>query len=446
MPDSPVACDLLIRHAAVLTLVEGSALLADGAVAIAGDRILAVGPDAELAAAYAPAETVDAGGGIVMPGFVNTHNHTPLIGVRGMFEDLGFAPAYTAGIPQMAALSPEHMLVMARLGQYEMLRAGSTTVVDFYRRPDALAQAAHEIGLRAFIGGRIMDADAAALAAGRWETDTELGDRLFDENADAIERWDGTDGGRIRCGFGPHAADTCSPDLLRRVAEAARTRGGPVHTHLCQSRREVEVVRERDGRSPVDRFDEVGLLGDRLIAAHCVFLDDTGIERVGAAGVHAAHAPIGNSSSGMVAPILALARAGANVTLCGDSKTADMFESMRMATALARIRDGGFEPTAPTLLGWATVNGAAALGLGDEVGRLAPGMKADVVVLDAAQPSLATIVDGYGIVVRSASALAVDTVVVDGAIRLRGGRPVGFDGDAIVAEARELARSLWAAA
>ncbi|WP_142846634.1 amidohydrolase family protein [Telmatospirillum sp. J64-1] len=441
----PQPCRLMIRNAVILTMDEDDAVIGGGAVAIGKDRILAVGPQEEIAATYDAAEVIDAGGALLLPGLVNTHNHSPLMAVRGMIEDLGFAPAYTPGIPQTASVSDEEMLALARLGQYEMLRAGATSVVDFYRRPAVLAQAAEEIGLRAIIGGRIMDADPQALAEGRWAYDRALGEKLLAENLEAIERFDGAAGGRIRCGLAPHAADTCSLGLLRLVAAEAARRGGPVHTHLAQSRKEIDCVRARDGLRPVEVFAEAGLLDSRLIAAHCVFLDDDSIRLAGQAGMVVAHAPIGNVTSGMVAPILALEEAGATITLAGDTMTADLFESMRMASALARIQGAQFQPDARRLLRWATTNGAKAMGLAGEIGAVAPGRKADLILLDPRQPCLAPVIDGHGIVVRSASALAVDTVLIDGEIRLRHGRPVGFDGDAIVAEGQKVAERMWAA-
>ena len=446
----PIACDLVVEHALVLALDDVGTILPDGAVAIAVDRIAAVGPSEEVAHGFRGRETIDARGGILLPGLVNVHNHTPLMITRGMVEDLGHAPAYTPGIPQGPALGFEEVLALARLGAYELLRAGSTTVVDYYLHPKALARALDEIGLRGVVGGRILDVDMAAIArGGERRHDPAIGRATLDEAMDLATACAGHPSGRIRCDLAPHAPDTCSAALLREIRDLAEDAKGCIHTHLGQSRDEVEWVRARDGLSPVELLDECGLLDERLVAAHCIFLDPPGLARAGASGLTVAHAPIGNLRAGNIAPVLDLEAAGARIALCTDTMSGDLFEAMRTAIAAARIRvggDGSIESSdldARKALQWATRSGAAALGLADEIGSIEAGKKADLVLLDAAAPSLAPVVDGYGIVVHSGSGHDVDTVIVDGRVLLRAGRPIGFDGDRIVADAQAVADRQW---
>ena len=449
-PPGPVACDLVVDHALILALDEAGTTVADGAVAVAGDRIAALGPSAEIARGFRGRDTIDARSGILLPGLVNVHNHTPLMITRGMVEDLGHAPAYTPGIPQGPALGFEEVLALSRLGAYELLRAGSTTVVDYYLHPKALAEAMVEIGLRGVVGGRILDVDMAAVArGGERRHDPAVGRATLDEAMNLAATYSDHPSGRIRCDLAPHAPDTCSAALLKEVHDLAEGAGGAVHTHLAQSRGEVEWVRARDGRSPVELLDECGLLDDRLVAAHCIFLDPPDIARAGGSGLTVAHAPIGNLRAGDVAPVLDLEGAGARIALCTDTMSGDLFEAMRTAIAAARIHAGergsieSVDLDACKVLGWATRAGAAALGLGDLVGSIEAGKKADLVLLDPSAPNLAPVVDGYGIVVHSGSGHDVDTVVVDGRVRLRAGRPVGFDGDRIVADAKIVSDRLW---
>ena len=448
----PVECDLVVEHALVLALDDAGTIVADGAVAVAGDRIAALGPSADVARGFRGRETIDAHGGILLPGLVNVHNHTPLMITRGMVEDLGHAPAYTPGIPQGPVLAFEEVLALSRLGAYELLRAGSTTVVDYYLHPKALAEAMLEIGLRGVVGGRILDVDMASVArGGERRHDPAVGRATLDEAMDLASAYAGHPSGRIRCDLAPHAPDTCSRALLEEVRDLAARRGGEgaIHTHLAQSRDEVEWVRARDGLGPVELLDACGLLDARLVAAHCIFLDAPDIARAGASGLAVAHAPVGNLRAGNVAPVLDLEAAGARIALCTDTMSGDLFEAMRTAIAAARIRGGGGDSVeaagldARKVLGWATRAGANALGLGDLVGSLEAGKKADLVLLDPSAPNLAPVVDGYGIVVHSGSGHDVDTVVVDGRVRIRAGRPVGFDGDRIVAEAKFVADRQW---
>ena len=207
-------CDLLIDGALVVTLDAQDRLIAEGAVAVIGDRIVAVEPARVARRRFAPRRRIDARGGIVMPGLVNTHNHTPLVITRGMVEDLGYAPMYTPRVPQGYRLSAEEAYLLSRLGALELLRFGSTTVCDNYRHPEACARAMSETGLRAFVGGRVHDADPAALARGEWRYDRGIGEATLQENLDLVARWDGHDAGRIRCFVAPHAPDTCSRELL----------------------------------------------------------------------------------------------------------------------------------------------------------------------------------------------------------------------------------------
>lgn len=442
----PNACDLLVSGGLVLTLDGRDTILADGALAIADRRIAAIGTRTEIEAAWAATRRIDARDRIVMPGLVNIHNHTPLMITRGMIEDLAFAPAYTPGIPQGHHLSAEQAWLLSRLGMYELLRAGCTTVADYYRYPEGCAKAAAELGLRAVIAGRIHDADPGALATGRHAYDPAIGAATLRENLDLIDRWDGHDAGRIRCDLAPHAPDTCSRDLLIEIAALAAKRTGNVHSHLAQSQGEVAVVKARDGITPAQLYDSVGLLDRRLIAAHCIWLEADDIARVGGAGVSVAHSPIGNAKSGTIAPILALRDAGARITLCTDGFTGDLFEAMRWAIAMQRIRGADFSLKARDALRWATGEGAAALGMVAEIGSLEVGKRADILLVDATSPRLAPVIDGYGILVHSASGNDVQSVIVDGRVVIENGVLTTADGPALVRSAQHEAERLWGAA
>jgi len=385
---------------------------------------------------------IDGGGGLCLPGLVNSHNHTPLMSVRGMVEDLGFAPAYVPGVPQGHWLSEEETLALARLGVMELLMSGATTIVDYYRKPDALAHAAHEMGLRAMIGGRVMDADTAALAEGRFEHDAALGAACLRDALDLIDKWDGV--GRISTILAPHAPDTCSRDMLKEFARLAQATGKQVHTHLAQSPLEVARIKAREGKTPVAFLDDLGLLNADLVAAHCIFLTADDIARLGRNHVIVAHAPVGNASFGAAAPILDLAQAGAQITLCTDTKTADMFEAMRMAIAAARWRaDMQMVLNARQVFGWATSGGAAVLKGHRATGTLDTGAPADLIVLDPGAPNLRPLIDGFGIVAHSGSGANVRTVICEGEVLVRDGHPTRVDPTEVIAEAQRVADGLW---
>ncbi|WP_172329876.1 amidohydrolase family protein [Mangrovicoccus sp. HB161399] len=408
-----------------------------------GGRILARGRGLEVP----PGTPVhDAGGALCLPGLVNSHNHSPLMAVRGMVEDRGFAPAYIPGVPQGHWLSEEETLALARLGVMEMLCAGATTIVDYYRCPEALARAAEEFGLRAMVGGRVMDMDTAALAEGRFEEDRRLGDATLGAAMETVERWDGR--GRISAILAPHAPDSCSRRIFAEMRDLAAASGRQIHTHLSQSPMEVAQLKAREGMTPTEFLDDLGLLGPDLIAAHCIFMSDSDIARFGRAGAVVAHAPIGNASFGAAAPVKALQAAGAAVTLCTDTKSADMFEAMRMALAAARWRSGpmSFDFSAREVFGWATTAGAAALKGHAATGRLQPGDPADLILLDPEAPNLRPVIDGFGIVAHSGSAANVTGVMVAGEWLVRDRRPVRADPAEVVATAQAVCDRLWARA
>ncbi|OWU84317.1 N-ethylammeline chlorohydrolase [Oceanicola sp. 22II-s10i] len=423
-------------------------LTPDSAVRFGADIRIEEGRVVQIGDALSPLpgdEVIDARGALCLPGLVNSHNHSPLMIVRGMVEDKGFAPAYTPGVPQGHWLSDEDSLALSRLGVMEMLCAGATTIVDYYRCPEALAQAADDFGLRAIIGGRVMDMDTAALAQGRFERDAALGEATLKAALDVQAKWDGR--GRITTMLAPHAPDSCSRDMFREIAALAAQSGKQVHTHLSQSQMEVDQLRAREGLTPTEFLDDLGLLNADLIAAHCIFMSDSDIARFGAARGIVAHAPIGNASFGAAAPIKALRDAGARITICTDTKSADMFEAMRMAIASARWRAGmSFDLDAAEVFGWATTSPAAALKGHAATGRIEVGGPADLILLDPDAPNLRPVIDGFGILAHSGSAANVTDVMVEGEWLVRDRRPTRMDMGAVVAEAQKVAEKLWARA
>lgn len=411
---------------------------------VVGDdgTITKIGTELPVAAGV---DVIDGKGALCLPGFVNSHNHSPLMIVRGMVEDKGFAPAYIPGVPQGHWLSDEESLALARLGVMEMLCSGATTIVDYYRCPEALARAADEFGLRAMVGGRIMDMDTAALAEGRFERNAALGDETLRAALDVQDKWDGK--GRITTVLAPHAPDSCSRDMFLEMRRLSAASGKQVHTHLSQSQMEVDQLLAREGMTPTEFLDDLGLLSPDLIAAHCIFMSDSDVARFGAAGGVVAHAPIGNASFGAAAPIKALKEAGATITLCTDTKSADMFEAMRMSLAAARWRAGmSFDFDAAEVFGWATTAGAGALKGHGATGRLRVGDPADLILLDPDAPNLRPVIDGFGIVVHSGSASNVTDVMVDGEWLVRDRKPTRANMSEVVTEAQRVAEGLWARA
>jgi 5-methylthioadenosine/S-adenosylhomocysteine deaminase len=175
MTSEPKPCDLLVAADLIMTLDAVGRIVKNGAIAIIDRTIVDIGPANDLRERWSPAETIEGKGRIAMAGLVNVHNHTPLMITRGMIEDIGFAPMYTPGVPQGHWLDADDAYALSALGHYELLRAGCTTVMDFYRYPSSCARAASELGVRAVIAGRVHDAEPGSLVDGKHSYSTAIG-------------------------------------------------------------------------------------------------------------------------------------------------------------------------------------------------------------------------------------------------------------------------------
>lgn len=444
-PPTPPAFDLLLTGATVVTVDDRDTVVEDGAVGIVAGRIAWVGAAAALPPDTCATQRVALPGRVLTPGLVNVHTHAILTMVRGVAEDLGFAPAYTPGIPHGHDVTPDEAVALARLGAVEALLFGSTLLNDTYVHADLTLPAMADLGMRVYSCGRIHDADFSLIGDGRWEYHTEIGERTLGEALALAERWHGAYGGRTGVQLSAHAPDTCSDDLLRMIATESSRRGLRVNTHLVQSRKEVEQVMRRSGMTPPQLLEEVGLLNDRLLAAHCIWMDDTDIARCGRAGIHVAHIPKGNATGGTAAPTSKLRRAGARLTLGSDNMHADLVEVMRWALAIGRIQedrvDDFWQPE--DVLRMATRDGARAMGLADEVGSIEVGRKADLVAFDFRRPHLVPCIDPVGNLVHTAQGRDVEHVWVDGEQVVASGRPVKADLESILADAQAASTALW---
>ncbi|MFD0666993.1 amidohydrolase family protein [Ramlibacter sp. MAHUQ-53] len=440
--DLPVF-DLLLRDALVLTADPAQPLLRGGCIGIQGGRITWLA--AEPPERFEARRTLSLQDRIVTPGFVNTHLHAILVMVRGVAADLGFAPSYTPGIPKGTQVNPEQARALARLGALEALLAGSTVIGDNFVHADITAEAMADLGVRLCPSWRIHDVDFARVAHGDWHHDPAIGARTLQAGLELLERW--KDHPRVRVNLAAHAVDTCSEGFLREVAQAAARHDLVVSTHLGQSVVEVERVKARTGRTSTEVLEETGLLNHRLMGGHCIYVTPSDIERLARAGAHAVHIPKCNAASGRLAPTPALKRAGVNIALATDTQHGDMVELMRWALATARVQEGGvaddWQPH--HVFHMATLGGAMALGQDAEIGSLALGKKADLVVFDARRPHLRPHVSPLGSLVHCGQGRDVEMVLVDGEVLVEGGLPTRVNLEAVCREGEAAARELWAA-
>ncbi|GGC23964.1 N-ethylammeline chlorohydrolase [Marivita lacus] len=436
--------DLIVAGGTVLTADPDRPMLQEGWITVQAGRITAIRdtPPTEI---HPDTTLINAQGRLVTPGFVNVHTHAILSMVRGVAEDMGFAPAYTMGVPHGHDVTPEEAYAMAQLGGLEALCFGSTIINDSFTHQDVALPAMAETGLRAWGCGRIHDVDFSRVHLGEWSYDTQIGMQTMRDAEDLIAQFHDPIGLRTGVVLAPHAPDTCSPDLLRQVREMRDQTGLRVNTHVSQSRVEVDFIRDRDGMSPPELLDEVGLLDDHLIAAHCIHLSDRDIMRLGSSGAHLAHIAKGNLTHGHFAPTDALCRAGMNLTLSTDNMHADMVELMRWALATGRIQDDKitefWQPE--KMFEAATIGGARALGLDAEIGSITVGKRADLVLFDFQRPHLRPLTNVLGTLVHTGQGRDVETVIVEGEIVVSNGEPVRVDKMAILDAAEAAAAALW---
>lgn len=384
-------------------------------------------------------------GRLAIPGFINIHSHAALCMLRGVAEDLGFAPAYTPGVPSGGSLSPGEAQALARLGALEAMRFGTTLLVDTYVHASHTLPAMADLGLRVCASPRIHDADLALLGARQWRFDEAIGAATLAEAIELAERWPRAPGARLSTHLAAHAPDTCSTALWNQVREHADRLSLPIATHLAQSRIEIDAVREREGCGSAEYLERLGILGPRLIAAHCIHLDASDIMRCGQAGLSVAHIPKGNATGGTLAPIPQLAAAGARITLGTDNMHGDMIEVLRWALALGRLHRGSIDSSwqPEHVLHAATLGGANALGLGDEVGSLKEGKRADLVMIDTRRAHLNPVLRPVGSLVHTGQGNDVDYVIVEGEVVIAEGHPTRVDTEEIVADANRAAHAAW---
>jgi len=416
-------------------VVSGDVSIRDGVIAAIGNHDIAESHD----------RTIDARGGYVLPGLIQTHLHLCQTLFRGYADDLPLMDWLRTRVWLMeAAHTPASLRAATRLATTELLLGGTTSVLtmETVHDTDAVFEAAADSGIRATIGKCMMD--AAADAPARLQ---ETARASLDESRGLRERWDGAADGRLRAAFAPRFAVSCSRDLLEAVASLSAETRTIVHTHASESREEVAIVRERSGLSNVEYLAAVRLATPRLCAAHCVWVGDREQALLAEHDVKVLHCPSSNLKLGSgLAPVAELRQRGVTVSLGADGAACnnrlDMFEEMRLAALLQAARRSPGALTARDALTMATRSGAKTLGLEDELGSIEPGKRADVIVVDRARLHLAPDHNPYSTLVYAARGSDVRTTIVGGDVLVDEFAPTRVDPLEIAAQARAEAKAL----
>ena len=431
--------DLLITNGHLLPLGKNARPLYPGAVAVAGNRIAALGNPEKIAREFEAARTIDAAGCLVMPGLVNAHTHAAMTCYRGMADDLPLMDWLNRYIfPAEAKSDGDQVYWSALLACAEMIRSGTTLFFDMYLFEGRVAEAAKEAGIRALVGEVLYDFPSPNY--GPIEKGLEYTEAL-------IERWQGDP--LIRVAIEPHALYTCSPDLLARCRNLAEKHGVPLGIHLSENQSEVEEVSRRYGFRPAGHMEHLGLLSSNLIACHCVWLTEEEMDLLARRGVRVAHNPESNMklASG-VAPIPDLLKRGVPVGLgtdgCASNNNLDLFQEMDFAAKLHKVHR--LDPTvmpAETVLEMATLGGARVLGMEAEIGSLEAGKKADLIVVDLNRPHLQPVYNVVSQLVYSATGADVRDVIIDGRIVMQNRKLLTLDEEQILGRMKEIRENIW---
>lgn len=441
----------LIEHGWVIPVDGRQTRIEDGSVAIDGERIAAVGPAGELAKRFKPDRTLDARGKAILPGFVNTHTH--LIGGvnKGLTEDQS---GVSGGLFRIAMplhyvyAQPADMYWLASMHALELLCTGTTTTNEMGKYEREIAKVVRDTGLRAVMAENIRDSAVEDVRPGVTQRTFEpaAAERCIEAAAAFIDEWHGKADGRITCRFGPNAPDTCAESTLMRVKELAHERGLGLHTHLAQVPGEREYIERTHGKSPVAYLADLGYLSPNLVAAHCVFMSEEDVEIFAASGAHMSHTAYLVGKRGYFPPMQSLYARKASVALGSDWLSNDMFKIMRAAILLARQQSGAVGVIdGPKVLEMATMGGARALGLADQVGSLEAGKKADLILVDLETPWVNPIRPQQLVsnLVYNANGSDVTDVFVDGRQVVAGRKPTRIDWTEARRECQATAERVW---
>jgi 5-methylthioadenosine/S-adenosylhomocysteine deaminase len=410
--------DLLVTGGTVVTMNEGRTILDDGALAIQGDSIVAVGSRTEIEGKYSAPDTLNASGKLVLPGFINGHTHVPMTLFRGLHDDVTLDDWLRKYIFPAEAknVTEEFVRWGTRLAAAEQIRAGVTTYADMYYFEDAVAEETKAAGMRGVLGETFIDFPAP---------DNKNEAAMLTYTEAFLKKWQGDP--LIHASVAPHSIYTCSKKTLEDTSALARKYHAPILIHVSEMKKEWDDSQKQNGMSPVQYLDKVGVLGPDVVAAHCIFVDAADRKTLADRHVGCVHNPSSNMmlASG-VSPVPEMRVAGVAVGLgtdgpAGSNNDLDIMEEMDLAAKLAKITKGDpLALNAKATVEMATIDGARALHMEKEIGSLEAGKKADLVLLDLDKPNAVPMYEVYAQIAYALKGSDVSTVII-------GGKPVMRD-------------------
>ncbi len=434
--------DLIVSGGTVVTMDGTRSIVQEGSVAVSGDAIVAVGPQAEIETKYKSAHMLDAHGKLVLPGFINGHTHVPMTLFRGLHDDVTLHDwLYKYIFPAEAKnVNPEFVRWGTRLAAAEQIRSGVTTFADMYYFEDIVAEETQAAGMRAVLGETFIDFPAP--------DNKSHGDAMaYTEKF--LKKWQGNS--LIHAAPAPHSIYTCSKKTIQDAAALAKKYHTPLLMHVSEMKKEWEDSEKANGMSPVQYLDKLGVLGPELIAAHCIFVDETDRKLLAQKKVGCIHNPSSNMmiASG-VSAVPEMRAAGIAVGLgtdgpAGSNNDLDLMEEIDLAAKLAKITK--MDPlalNAKSVVEMATIDGARALHLEKEIGSLETGKKADLILISLDEPNGVPMYDVYAQIAYSLKGSDVQTVIIDGHIVMQERKLLTIDEPRVLEKAREYQKSVSA--
>jgi 5-methylthioadenosine/S-adenosylhomocysteine deaminase len=433
---------LVITNGLVVTMNQGREIIENGAVAIDGTDIVAVGPVTDVAARFRPRDTLDARGQLVLPGLINTHTHAPMVLYRGLADDLPLSEWLEKYIfpAEAKTVSPDFVRAGTRLAALEMIQSGTTTYADMYYFEEEIARETKAAGLRGVLGQTVIQfpvADAKTPADGLARAEAFINAYKDDP--------------LITPAVAPHAIYTLDAATLRAARELSVRHRVPTLIHLAETADEVTNAASQFKLSPTRYLESLGFLGTGVVAAHGVWVDEPDIALLKMRGVGVSHNPESNMklASG-AAPVPRYLAADVAIGLGTDGAASnndlDMFEAMRMASLLHKLHTGDPRAvSARTALEMATIRGARALGLESRIGSLETGKRADVILVDVSGARQTPIYDPVSHLVYVARGGDVRTTIVNGRVLMKDRRMSTLNEADVIRDARAWAGTVRAA-
>lgn len=433
--------DYILKGDYILTMADAVEPKTDGAIAVKDGLILDLDTRSVIEEKYISDYTIGGTDKALMPGLVNTHTHAAMVYFRGMADDLPLRRWLEDHIwpAERRWLGPDFNRDATELACLEMLRAGITAFNDMYFYEDASAASVKRSGMRALLGAGIVDFPTAV---------AKTREEYLKKAESFIERW--SDDDLISPSIAPHAPYTCGPETCREALAMANRYGVPLHTHLAETRWEVDEIRKKYGLTPIEYMDANGLLDGHIIAAHSVWSTEKEIDILAERDVKVAHCPGSNMklASG-IAPVAGMIAMGINVSLGTDGAASNNRLDIlcEMSEAAKAQKAHSEDPTAlpaRTALLMATRWGAEAIGTGDRTGSLERGKLADILVIDLKKPHLTPLYDIYSHMVYSARASDIESVMVNGRLLVDNYNVLSLDEGGVISKAREWSRKIAA--